>query len=178
MASVPEIADRLEHLEAAQASPAALSRVLQEVEDPETLWQLADRLAAYPGLMEALYGRAKEIGGSEETARGYLALAYLFDGQQEIPAALVRDYEAKSKDPVLLHAWAELAQDRTEVLARLKESLKRCPESLRLWRQMATEALRQNARSEAREAHRWLAAHERTEPERDRIQAILRENGW
>lgn len=135
MANAAAIAARLEELEAQEAHPSALLQVLREVPDPDQLWDVADHVVAYVPIVRMIFRRCLELGGSLERARGYLALAHLFDGDDETAHAIVAE-TGEARDPVFLSAWAQLADTPSEQLMRLREALRRCPGDRRLGAQV------------------------------------------
>ena len=176
--SVEELADRLEKLEAAGESTNALVEALRVLRDPLLLWRVADSVVPYPRIMGAIYQRASELGASEDTALGYLALSHIFDGDMEAAAKILGSLPLSGRDPVVLAAWVLLGNGISEQIDRLEEGLKRCPGSIRLWRMLATEALRAGHLDKAREAHLWLFTHEVDDRERDRVAKIISEHRW
>jgi hypothetical protein len=179
MSRPAEIAERLELLEAGDADAAALLEALREVPDAASLWEVADWVVPYVPIMEAVRLRARELGASDETARGYLAHAFGFDGDDAAAEALAgRAAEEGSRDPVLLDAWIGLVPTPEEALSRARLALERAPDSLRLYRRLANTALRSGAMDDAREAHRWLLAHETHPVEKARLKEVMAEYGW
>jgi hypothetical protein len=172
------IVEELEELEAQDASSIELDRALVTVTDPGMLWEVAECAPLSVAIIGAIYRRAEQIGASWDTARGYLALAHLFEGDSESAVKLVGPELPRAKDPVLLDAWTALAATPEARVERLKQALTLAPDSLRRWRAMATEALRAQEFRDARRAHEWLAANEKNPRERERVQDILREYGW
>lgn len=176
--AVKEIVDELEHLEAQDATPDVLDRALSSVTDIDTLWQIAELAAPEIRIFGALYRRALTIGASADTARGYLALAHLFQGDDQSALALVGATMPVSADPVLLDAWSALSRTSAERLERLKGALAVSPNSLRLWRACAAEALRTGELGVARKAHEWLATHETNPREVKRVRGVMKQYGW
>lgn len=82
-----------------------------------------------------IFRRCLELGGPLERARGYLALAHIFDGDNETAQAIVPE-AGDARDPVFLSAWAQLADTPSEQLLRLRESLRKCPGDRRLGAQI------------------------------------------
>jgi hypothetical protein len=178
MADPDEIALELERLAAKDKASHELDQVLAPISNEDTLWSVAERVPLSIAAAGALYRRAQEIGGSWDTARGYLALAHLFEGDPESATGLVGEGMPSTRDPILLDAWTALAEDSSERVARLGKALERVPDSLRLWRALASEALRVEDWQSARAAHEWLAVHETNVKEVERVRAILRQHGW
>jgi hypothetical protein len=174
-----ELADRLERLEAMGKSADELVDELRSVSSAESLWQVADRVVAYPAIMGAIYRRASEIGGgAEDRALGYLALAHVLDGQIDRASSLLGGIWTGSRDPVVLQAWALLAEDSTARINRLREGLRRTPDAIRLWRDLAAESLRASRMDDAREAHLWLISRETSPQEQARLREIAHQHGW
>ena len=179
MSLAAQIAERLELLEAGDADAASLLEVLREVPDAAGVWEVADWVVPYVPIMEAVRLRARELGASDETARGYLALAFSFDGDDESAEALAgRAEDEESRDPVLLDAWISLAATPEEGLARTRRALELSPGSPRLYRRLANAALLSGSMEEAREAYRWLLAREEHPVERTRLKEVMAEHGW
>ena len=135
MTNTAELAARLEELEAQDAHPSDILEVLRSVAEPGQLWEIADRVPAYLPIARMIFRRCLELGGPLETARGYLALAHIFDGDEETAMAIVSD-AGDSGDPVLLSAWTQLAETPSEWMRRLRQALQRCPGDTRLTGQM------------------------------------------
>lgn len=126
-----EIVSRLEELEAEDAHQSRLLDVLGAVQEPSHLWDIAERVTPYIPIMRMIFRRAVQLGASADRARGYLALSYIFDGDDETASAIVADPQ-ESTDPVLLNAWAHLSDDSEVVLSRLRYAMSRCPTDTRL----------------------------------------------
>ena len=179
MSQPRDVAERLELLESGEADVAALLQALRDVSDAASLWEVAEWVVPYVPIMEAVRLRARELGASDETARGHLALALTFDGDDAAADALAgRAGEEESRDPVLLDAWIGLSPTPDEALSRIHLALERVPGSLRLYRRLANTALQSNWMEQAREAHRWLLAHEEDPVEKARLMEIMAEYGW
>ena len=176
--TAPEIADRLERLEARGEPTAKLVEVLRAVRDEDGLWRVADNVVAYPAIMGAVYQRASELRASEDTALGYLALSHIFAGDVDAAARILGQLPRSSRDPIVLSAWAALADDAGERVRRLEEGVSRRPDSLRLWRELATETLRSGQLERSREAHLWLLGHEQDPQQRERVAKIVEDNRW
>jgi hypothetical protein len=172
------IARELAQRAAGDASSEELDSVIAGITNPEVLWAVAEEIPPEIPAMGAIYRRAQAIGASTETAIGYLALAHIFNGNDQAASALVGDDFPESGDPVLLDAWTALAEQPTERVRRLRKALEAAPHSLRLWRSLASQALQVNAPDLAREAHLWLARHETNPVQLERIQTVLRKHGW
>ncbi len=142
--SLFEIVSRLEELEAEDAHPSRLLGVLDAVQEPAHLWDIAERVTPYIPIMRMIFRRAHQLGASADRARGYLALAYIFDGDDETASAIVADPQ-ESTDPVLLSAWAHLSDDSGETLTRLQYAMSRCPSDARL-RDQTNELLKRLSR--------------------------------
>lgn len=173
-----ELADRLERLEASSEPTISLVEALRAVHDPALLWRVADRVVAYPGIMGAIYQRASELQASEDTALGYLALSHTLSGDLDAASKILGQLPKSSCDAVVMSAWAVLAQDDAERVRRLEEGLRRCPHSVRLWRELATETLRVGQLERSREAHLWLLAHEGDPQQRERVAKIVEDQRW
>lgn len=176
--NVKQLAEHLERLEAAGEPTTKLVEVLRAVDDPEMLWRVADGVVAYPTILGAIYQRASELGASEDTALGYLALAHTLSGDLEAASRILGQLPLSSSDPVVISAWAALGDDNAERIQRLEEGVRRLPNSLRLWRQLATETFRAGRLGRSREAHLWLLAHEEDAQQRERVAKVLEDNGW
>jgi len=176
--SAEELADRLERLEAGGEPTTKLVETLRVVRDAEQLWRVADSVVAYPSIMGAIYQRASELRASEDTALGYLALSHTLGGDLEAASKILGQLPRSSRDPVVMSAWAALADDDVERIERLEEGVKRRPDSVRLWRQLATETLRAGQLDRAREAHLWLLTHERDPQQRERVAEIVKQHRW
>jgi len=176
--SAEQLVDHLERLEAAGEPSTKLVEALRVVRDPELLWRVADSVVAYPAIMGAIYQRASELRASEDTALGYLALSHTLSGDLEAASKILGQLPRSSSDPVVLSAWAALADDDAERVRRLEGGVSRRPDSLRLWRELATETLRAGQRERSREAHLWLLAHEQDSQQRERVAKIVEDNRW
>lgn len=172
------IAAELFKLEASGAIVETVEESLNEVDDARVLLAVADKCVPSIRLSEALYRRGLMLGAPDETLRGFLALSMIFAGDLQGAAELVVGSARDSNDEVLLSAWANLDLEPGEVTRRLVEAVRRCPESLRLRRQLATYALRIRRMDLARSTHLWLLAHEVTYAERERVAQVIREFGW
>ncbi len=172
------IARRLETIEARDGAEDEFDSELLAVLEPGTLLQVAERCVHNVVIAGALYRRGMAVGAPEESLRGYLALASIFEGDVSAARELVAPFAGASHNDVLLSAWANLDEEPGEVVRRLVEGLRRCPQSLRLQRQLADYALRVSRLDLAKRAHIWLLEHEPSSVERDRIQLVIREYGW
>jgi hypothetical protein len=178
MKAAAEIAAQLEALAARDASPQEYSESLRVVNAPGLLLAVAEYCMPNTSISEALYRRGLELGASEETLRGYLALANIFEGRLEKASELVLTRAGESRDDVVLSAWANLDTEPGEVTRRLVEAIGRCPESLRLRRQLADYSLRIRRMDLAQVSHRWLLINETSGSERERVAAVIREQDW
>ena len=175
---VARLVDRLERLEASGESSARLVEELRTVDDAQNLWRVAESVVGYPAIMGAIYQRASEIGALEDTALGYLALSHAFDGDDARASTILGCLPESSKDPIVLSAWAALADNSEERIRRLNQGIQRCPDALRLWRDLASETLRIGLMKRSREAHLWLLAHEENPQQRDRVAKLIENYGW
>lgn len=175
---IQDIVERLESLRGADATTHACAVILRRVADPTTLLQVVEETFSTPQVADAAYHRGLELGVAEETLRGYLALAAIFEGNIERATQLVLPSVHDTRDDVLLSAWANLDYEPGEVTRRLVEALKRSPDSMRLHRQLADYSLRIKRLDLARKTHRWLLEHETSEAERERVAALIQEYHW
>lgn len=134
MANISEIVSQLEELEAEDAHPSRMLEVLTAIQSSMELWEVAERVAPYLPIARMIFRRSMQLGASLDRSRGYLALAYIFDGDDETASAIVGDPQ-ESADPVLLSAWAHLAEG-FESERRLHLAIDRCPTDARLRRQL------------------------------------------
>lgn len=165
-------------MEAEGTSPEQMDHALARVTDESLLWEIAERVVGDVAILGAIYRHAQLIGASSDTARGYLALAHLLQGDDRSARALIGSEAPASRAPVLLDAWTALSSDVVERISRLKQALGIAPDSVRLWRALGTEALRASDLEAARTAHLWLVDHDPNPKEVKRIKGILREYGW
>ena len=150
---------RLEKAERANADEKEILAILREVDSLEELWEIADRVVPYLPIVSAVGERARELGGSDERARGYLALAFLFEGEQDAAEEVLKGVSPSTTDSVLLQAWALSAETAQQRLDRLTEAIARADEPLRLWRDLHNVALLAGRGDKIAEAEAWLADH-------------------
>jgi hypothetical protein len=157
MSAKKRLVARLEKAEYSKADERELVAILQEVQRLEELWEIADLVVPYVPIMRAVAVRARELGGSGDRANGYLAIAYLFEGDRKAAEQLSQSVTALTDDSVLLEAWAMSAGTAERQLERLTEAVARADEPARLWRQVKSVALLAGLAEKAAEAEAWLA---------------------
>lgn len=172
------LAERLESLDARDAPNGEFDAELSHVSEPELLLRVAELCLHSTAIAAALYRRGMALGAPEETLRGFLALACIFEGDPESASQLLGGFVATSSDEVLLSAWANLDDEPGEVTRRLVEGLSRCPNSLRLYRQLADHSLRVKRLDLAKRAHQWLFENEPSDGQRERVRQVMLDFGW
>lgn len=166
MDTIESIAHSLELLVIAGGQHQLVQRLLAEVPDLATLWCLANEVVPEPAAMDAVCAEAVRRGGSAETALGFRAIAAHHAGDEEGARALLDNLPATSHDEVVLSAWAALGKDPIDHAERMREALRRRPDSVRLMREQYNEARNQSDRALIVSTLRWLEQHEVSERHR------------
>jgi len=173
-----ETSDQL-RIAAKDRDDVRLLGILRTIPDADTLWALTPNINPDIAIARMVYRRALELGASEDTARGYLANAFEYYGDDETAAAITGQRMPDTSSTELLLAWAALDWEPQRHVERLRAALPTADDPIRVWRGIASTAINHDALSnDAAEAYRWMLQHEQKTSERARLLAVMQERGW
>lgn len=172
------IAKMLVQMDESGAHPDEILGVLRRIDDPNALFDVAGDCVHSLNAMRMIYRRAEELKAAGDRARGFLALAHLFAGDDETAKAIIGSLPPHCTDSVLWQAWSLTTWDVDVQIQRLLAGIENCPNPKRLWQQLATTALDAGRDSEAARAHQWLMQHENDPGEVQRLRQVMSKRGW